>query len=437
MSLCIYVSIFAQCLGGDPPVDGPVWDTNLTVQGNFNQAHRWEEEVLDLPPFCLGYIAPPAGDWGSMTDVETAYYLHTLERVSRGLTPLEGQLPELDALAEDHSYWLINEDVFSHGGDNFYGESQSYFDCNNQFHFGSSPFDRIDSDPNLRGCWETASENIGIEVSTAPIAINFGAKAIYDMIYRNTNTAWGHRHNVLRQYNNNNGNEYTEGYLGIGIASGSNFRAHSMGCVNWNYTEVITIKFYDPRPGCSFGLLPVEWLSFTANLQQGEVILNWATAKEEQSSHFIIEHSTDGALYRALGQVPAQGNSQRVNTYQHTLKAPENGVHYYRLQQLDIDGGYTYSSVRKLIIGQVKPLLQVFPNPFTGNISLRFPIQSPEEEANIALRNASGKLLLSTQGNSTQLQESINTCLQHQAAGTYFLRWSNKQSATSTILVKY
>ena len=96
-------------------------------------------------------------------------------------------------------------------------------------------------------------------------------------------------------------------------------------------------------------VLPVRWLSFTAsNVEQNKAQLQWTTATEQNNRGFTIQRSTDAQTYINIGFVPASGggNSNASRQYQFKDANPLNGINYYRLQQMDVDGHYSYSEIR-------------------------------------------------------------------------------------------
>jgi hypothetical protein len=98
--------------------------------------------------------------------------------------------------------------------------------------------------------------------------------------------------------------------------------------------------------------LPVTWGSFTARQHNGNIALNWTTLQEINVSHFIVEHSTDGQKYTAIGQVNAVGNSSVTNSYafEH-INPAHNGRNFYRILEVDFDGKSEYSVVRTIKMG--------------------------------------------------------------------------------------
>ena len=94
--------------------------------------------------------------------------------------------------------------------------------------------------------------------------------------------------------------------------------------------------------------LPVSLVLFTATRQNSEAVLQWETAQEQNSSSFIIERSSDGNTFGAIGTVAAAGNSATPRDYSFTDLEPGKNNNYYRLKQTDLDGNFTYSPIRLL-----------------------------------------------------------------------------------------
>jgi hypothetical protein len=52
-----------------------------------------------------------------------------------------------------------------------------------------------------------------------------------------------------------------------------------------------------------------------AAYNNGSVVIAWATAGEENNTHFEVERSTDGTAFKTLGNVPAQVNDNAKHNY--------------------------------------------------------------------------------------------------------------------------
>ena len=114
-------------------------------------------------------------------------------------------------------------------------------------------------------------------------------------------------------------------------------------------------------------VVPITWLSFNASLKNKVVQLDWKTSSETNSSHFDIERSTNGFSYEKIGEVKAAGNSNTVSYYDFTDRLPVKGMNYYRLKQVDLDGKYSYSEIRKVEIKTDMPLFVIQNNLMDGS----------------------------------------------------------------------
>jgi hypothetical protein len=75
----------------------------------------------------------------------------------------------------------------------------------------------------------------------------------------------------------------------------------------------------------------MQLLSFSAELQGKQVMLNWHTAKENGTDQYIIERSGDTKNYIEIGRTKAAGKSEGLKAYALIDKDPIIGVAYYRL----------------------------------------------------------------------------------------------------------
>lgn len=101
--------------------------------------------------------------------------------------------------------------------------------------------------------------------------------------------------------------------------------------------------------------LPVEWLNFTATLKsKNTIILNWQTATEINNDKFEIERSLDGTDFIKIDELKGQGNSSIINSYAYpdNIAGINTTILYYRIKQLDFNGKYTYSEIRKVILSE-------------------------------------------------------------------------------------
>ncbi len=142
-------------------------------------------------------------------------------------------------------------------------------------------------------------------------------------------------------------------------------RVQSMLLQDWNvisnqWDNSLLSEFYY-NSACS--ALPLSLLNFEAAKSSGAIVLIWATTNEINTSGFDIERSIDGINFQTIGTVTS-GGKQTFNHYSYTDKAGNslNGILYYRLKMIDIDGKFSLSNVEKVNL-DLRAKLSVFPNP--------------------------------------------------------------------------
>ena len=116
--------------------------------------------------------------------------------------------------------------------------------------------------------------------------------------------------------------------------------------VGWSLQKDSTgVWFAGPEtPG---SINPIELLTFTGKYVDdiSGVLLEWVTASEMENDYFEIQRSQDQVSFLPIGMVESIGDSADTTTYTYVDTDPISGRSYYRLQQVDLDGTYSYSSV--------------------------------------------------------------------------------------------
>ena len=139
--------------------------------------------------------------------------------------------------------------------------------------------------------------------------------------------------------------------------------------------------------------LPVELISFNASCISNETKIEWQTASEHNTTHFVVERSFEGTKWEKLGEVTAAGNSTSILNYSFIDTAlVARALTYYRLKQLDIDGkSETFGPVSSdCAIEYTSIGLQ--PNPCATEVTLSIASQIPTE-VNYTLISPEGKVL--------------------------------------------
>ncbi|WP_462249367.1 T9SS type A sorting domain-containing protein [Ekhidna sp.] len=110
--------------------------------------------------------------------------------------------------------------------------------------------------------------------------------------------------------------------------------------------------------------LPVELLSFKVTLVDNKAELVWITAQEINNEKFEIEYSNDGLTFDQVGVVAGSGNSNAPIEYSFVHNDLRSGFNYYRLKQVDFNGDFEYSEIKRISLGAFEGItVSVFPNP--------------------------------------------------------------------------
>lgn len=167
-------------------------------------------------------------------------------------------------------------------------------------------------------------------------------------------------------------------------------------------------------------LLPVDLLTLDAKNMNEAIEVTWTTASEVNSDHFIVERSQDMVRFDAIGTLPAAGHSLTASDYVYLDEAPQEGLNYYRLQQVDTDGSSTTSRSVYAVYRRATTTMVVFPNP-AGDI-LYASFELPEDDAVIyRVLDASGRLVEQDLYHGTKGSMLIDIPLDRLPAGTYTL----------------
>jgi hypothetical protein len=189
--------------------------------------------------------------------------------------------------------------------------------------------------------------------------------------------------------------------------------------------------------------LPVELVSFTAKKKDNkDVIAEWKTAMEYNTSHFEIEVAKSNADYLIgrfvkLGEVLSPGNTNTERTYSFTdTENGKVGVRYYRLKIVDKDNTFVYSPVRPVVFND-EIQWQVYPNPSEGNYNFIYQLNQ-NETMGVKIYDVNGKLVKqqTLQGNGFVQKASIDLKAERFAPGVYLLLAESGEKKYSLRLIK-
>ncbi len=215
---------------------------------------------------------------------------------------------------------------------------------------------------------------------------------------------------------------YTDNYIGISHYTSGAWQGATANGGASNSTDFVTSTFTSFSP---FGIgsinnpLPVVLVDFNAVLNSSKTVdVSWTTQQEVNSSHFDVERSADGIVWKTIGTVEAKGNSALPSNYTFVDDAPLKGANYYRLKMVNINDAFGFTTVKVVRTLQVAGI-NIFPNPARNYVNVS--VSQPATDLNIRLISQSGQVMQIAKinagsGSTTTLQ--VNDYPQ----GTYILQ---------------
>ena len=169
--------------------------------------------------------------------------------------------------------------------------------------------------------------------------------------------------------------------------------------------------------------VPLKLISFTAERKTGVSFLHWITDNEENVDRFDVQRSNDGVIFTTIGNINAR-NTSFQERYDFEDRSPFQGIMYYRVKPVDIDGKFTYTKIIALTENQFQSNSFVVLNPVRSvitviNKSIFYGL------FNYRLLNASGQLILYGDVNMGLNGSAVMPLPAQAAAGVYVLELSN------------
>ena len=231
-------------------------------------------------------------------------------------------------------------------------------------------------------------------------------------------------YSVMKANSNNGGGPWT--MQGTCITPGTGVNPVSRAALT-SFSDFGVVQYTSP--------LPIVLLNFDAEQSlDGTVLTEWATASEINNDHFEVERSSDAnENFRSIGNVKGFGAGSTTQNHYYSFRDPEqcNGVNYYRLKQVDIDGHFTYSHVVAVRCREKNDIVSVFPNPSNTKISVSFA-EAADGKLSLEILDMFGNVISTNVYSVHKDINNIELKIENLSNGIYYLRLKNVEEPGET-----
>jgi len=153
--------------------------------------------------------------------------------------------------------------------------------------------------------------------------------------------------------------------------------------------------------------LPLAWLNFEVKANNNTShILTWETANEFNVKDFSVQQSANGIDFKTLGTLQPETD----HLYTFVNNSLLNGVNYYRIAQVDLDGNINYSKTISVLNANSDYTVTLYPNPANDYVNISFE-STRQSAAIIELYDLTGRKLsskiITTQVGANQTEVSL------------------------------
>ena len=181
--------------------------------------------------------------------------------------------------------------------------------------------------------------------------------------------------------------------------------------------------------------LPIQFTLFNVKCENGNTLIVWKTAQEQNSHHFEVQKSSDGVQWTNITMVPAAGTSVSEKSYAYTDMNSSLGS-FYRIAGFDTDGKVKYTSVLRSNCSS-KDVFKLWPSPSRGPVYINIVAESASQ---VVIKVFSNNGSLVKQHNASVLQGSnqLSIDLTQLANGVYTVtaEWNNGQVKKAMQVIK-
>lgn len=133
--------------------------------------------------------------------------------------------------------------------------------------------------------------------------------------------------------------------------------------------------------------LPVDLIYFNGKKETGNIHIIWVTASETNNDFFLVERSSDAKNWHVIAKIEGAGTTSTQKSYSHYDEPANNGIFYYRLQQVDYNGHTTCYKPICINFSNYSNKLKIYPTITSDKIHIN-------QSGNIEIKNINYQTVL-------------------------------------------
>ena len=182
-------------------------------------------------------------------------------------------------------------------------------------------------------------------------------------------------------------------------------------------------------------VLPVEFINFNATRNGNDALLKWDVAHLDFSDRFEVEAGTDPTRLSKIGQVISTSATSYSFVHSNISSLQGRNI-YYRVKQVDKDGKFNYTEVRKLALNQKAIALYLGENPIKSS-AVRASINATYAgNGTLIITDLSGKVIYKKAASWSTGTTNFLIDMSANASGSYFLSLINDGESIQVKFVK-
>jgi hypothetical protein len=231
-------------------------------------------------------------------------------------------------------------------------------------------------------------------------------------------------YSIMKAVSNNGVGPWT--MQGTCVTPGMGVNPVSRSALN-SFSDFAVVQYVSP--------LPIVLLNFNAEqVIDGTVLTSWATSSEINNDHFEVERSVnENENFKTIGSVKGFGAGTTSQNHYYSLRDKEqcNGINYYRLKQVDIDGHVSYSNVVAVRCREKNDIISIYPNPSNTKINVSF-VEISDGKLSLEILDMFGNIISSSEFIVKKDLNNIEMKIENLANGFYYLRLKNQNDPGET-----